>query len=241
MELPDMKRLQAQGMMAGINAASESAGSVLLLILNRSEAYIGVMIDDLVTKGLEEPYRMFTSRAEHRLLLRQDNADLRLREYGYQLGLIDAERYKRLCFKKAVIGEEVRRFSKVYKQVNGKGASLAQLLCRPEITYRSLLEEYPESVVNHGEEINLQIELELKYAGYIERQMTEVDKLSHVESIRIPKEFQFQSIVGLRNEARQKLTAAQPETMGQASRLSGVSPADISVLMVALMRYQRAP
>jgi tRNA uridine 5-carboxymethylaminomethyl modification enzyme len=226
-----------QGLIAGINAACQVLNKPPL-ILKRSEAYIGVMIDDLITKGLEEPYRMFTSRAEHRLLLRQDNADLRLREYGYQLGLIDQERYSRLLHKKQAIEGEVKRLAAIFKQINGKGVSLAQLLCRPHITYQSLLQNYPDAVFHHGDEINLQIELSLKYAGYIDRQVSEVAKLSHIEAIRIPKQFDFKQVLGLRNEARQKLVEMQPETLGQASRLSGVSPADISVLMIALMRCQ---
>lgn len=224
-----------QGLIAGINAANYVLGKQPL-ILKRSEAYIGVMIDDLVTKGLDEPYRMFTSRAEHRLLLRQDNADLRLRRYGYELGLIDAGRYARLEHKERTLAEEAVRLGKVFKQVGGRGYSLAQLLCRPENTYASLLKAYPEAMIDHGEEINFQIELNTKYAGYIGRQQTEVAKLSHVENIRVPLDFDFTTVQGLRNEARQKLAKANPQNLGQASRISGVSPADISVLMIALMR-----
>lgn len=228
----------AQGIMAGINAANSVLGKAPL-ILQRSEAYIGVMIDDLVTKGLIEPYRMFTSRAEHRLLLRQDNADLRLRGYGYKMGLVDAERYERMKRKEKTIAEEVERFGKVYKQVNGKSYSLAQLLCRPEINYSQLQKDFPAEVLCHGLETNIQIELNLKYAGYIERQKGEVAKLAHVENIRIPKNFIFNDVIGLRNEAKQKLNQHQPETLGQAQRISGVSPADISVLMIAINRHFR--
>lgn len=224
-----------QGLMAGINAANKVLGQPPL-ILKRSEAYIGVMIDDLVTKGLDEPYRMFTSRAEHRLLLRQDNADLRLRRYGYELGLIDAERYARLQQKECMLALESQRLHTIFKQHDGKGFSLAQLMCRPENTYASLLAQYPESLNDHGREINLQIELGMKYAGYIERQHREVDKLAHVENVLIPDSFDFSTIQGLRLEARQKLHKTKPQNLGQASRISGVSPADISVLMVALMR-----
>lgn len=227
-----------QGFIAGVNAACYVQEREPF-VLGRSDAYIGVMIDDLITKDHKEPYRMFTSRAEHRLLMRQDNADLRLREYGYKLGLISPEQYSRLQHKKKKIAEEEIRLGKVYKQVNGKGASLAQLLCRPDMSYASLLQAYPEDIQDHGQEINLQIELSLKYAGYIDRQATEVAKLSHVESIRIPAGFIFTEVQGLRNEAKQKLAAALPANLGQASRLSGVSPADISVLMVALMRYAK--
>lgn len=224
-----------QGIVAGINAANKVLGRAPL-IMTRSESYIGVMIDDLITKGLEEPYRMFTSRAEHRLLLRQDNADLRLRKYGYQLGLIDASRYAKLQHKQRMIDEETDRLGKIYRQIGGKGFSLAQLLCRPENTYTSLLRDFPEAVIDHGEEINLQIELNLKYAGYIDRQMSEVAKLSNLENIRIPTGFDIASIHGLRNEAKQKLLKVLPQNLGVASRISGVSPADISVLMIALAR-----
>lgn len=228
-----------QGIIAGINAANRVLNRPPL-ILKRSEAYIGVMIDDLITKTLEEPYRMFTSRAEHRLLLRQDNADLRLRKYGYDLGLIDAARYAKLQHKQRMMEQETIRLGKIYRQVNGKGFSIAQLLCRPENTYASLLKEYPEAIIDHGEEINLQIELNLKYAGYIERQESEVEKLANVENIRIPASFDFETVSGLRIEARQKLLRVKPQNLGQASRISGVSPADISVLMIALMRHNHS-
>lgn len=227
-----------QGIIAGINAANRVQGKPPL-ILKRSEAYIGVMIDDLVTKGLDEPYRMFTSRAEHRLLLRQDNADLRLRRYGYELGLIDAGRYAKLEHKENMIASESQRLAKIYKQINGKGYSLAQLLCRPEYTYAELLKDYPEAVTDHGAEINFQIELNLKYAGYIERQTGEIQKLAHIENVRIPEKFDYASVLGLRNEAKQKLSHHQPHNLGQASRISGVSPADISVLLIALSKTSK--
>jgi tRNA uridine 5-carboxymethylaminomethyl modification enzyme len=230
----------AQGLMAGINAANKVMGKGPL-ILGRSEAYIGVMIDDLVTKGLDEPYRMFTSRAEHRLLLRQDNADLRLRKYGYEAGLIDSARYQRVCDKQSAIDQECLRLGKIYKQIGGKGYTMIQLLCRPENTYDSLLADYPDTVVDYGKEINFQIELTLKYAGYIERQMGEVAKLDHVEQILIPQDFDYQAVAGLRNEARQKLAKHSPRTVGQAQRISGVSPADLSILMIALMRRDKEP
>lgn len=223
-----------QGLIAGINAANKVKGSPPF-ILKRHEAYIGVMIDDLVTKGLEEPYRMFTSRAEHRLLLRQDNADLRLRKYGYDLGIIDAQRYGKVQYKQQTIEAECARLQNTWKQLGGKGFTLAQLLCRPENSYNSLLRDFPEVMQDFGEEINFQIELNLKFAGYIQRQQTEVEKLSHSEGIKIPKGFNFSSVHGLRLEARQKLAKVNPENLGQAARISGVSPADISVLMIALM------
>lgn len=227
-----------QGIIAGINAANRARNQPPL-ILKRSEAYIGVMIDDLVTKGLDEPYRMFTSRAEHRLLLRQDNADLRLRKYGYELGLIDKERYQRLELKQKAMAEESIRLEKVFKQIDGKGHSLAQLLCRPEVTYASLLRDYPESMTDYGADTNFQIELSLKYAGYIDRQISEVAKLDHIENIRIPADFDILSVTGLRTEAKQKLDKIKPDSLGQASRISGVSPADLSVLMIALARHHK--
>ncbi len=222
----------AQGLIAGINAA----GKVLEkppFVLGRHEAYIGVMIDDLITKPLDEPYRMFTSRAEHRLLLRQDNADLRLRGYGYELGLIDEARHLKTEAKRTLIESETERFRHVFKQIRGKGASLAQLLCRPENTYASMMAEFSE-IEDHGTDINFQIELGLKYAGYIDRQNQDIAKFSQVELLRIPVGFDFQKIVGLRNEAKEKLSHFTPQTVGQASRISGVSPADIQVLMIGL-------
>lgn len=224
-----------QGLMAGINAACKALGKPSF-ILQRSEAYIGVMIDDLVNKGIDEPYRMFTSRAEHRLLLRQDNADIRLRKHGYQLGIIDGKRHTTLLEKEKKINEEIKRLSKTYAQMNGKGYSYSQLLARPECTYLSLLNEYPEIFLNHGEEINLQIELNIKYAGYIDRQTSEINKLSHIENIIIPPDFDYTPIQGLRNEAKQKLSAIRPQNLGQASRIPGISPADISVIMITLKK-----
>ena len=197
------------------------------------------MIDELITKELDEPYRMFTSRAEHRLLLRQDNADLRLREFGYHLGLIDSGRYQRLQEKKTCIESEIARLTKTYCQVNGKSISLAQLLCRPEFTCQKILEEFYDRVTDYGPEINFQIELNLKYAGYIERQTQEAAKLETIERFLIPKNFNFLEVTGLSNEAREKLHRIQPSNLGQASRVSGVSPADISVLMVALKQNQK--
>ncbi|MFT4552770.1 MAG: tRNA uridine 5-carboxymethylaminomethyl modification enzyme [Chlamydiales bacterium] len=225
----------AQGLMAGINAANKVHGKEPL-ILGRSEAYIGVMIDDLITKGVDEPYRMFTSRAEHRLLLRQDNADLRLRKYGYECGLVDEQRYAKLCHKQNAIEEETKRLSKIFKQVNGKGVSLSQMLRRPEMTYAKLLSDFPEDMRDHGADINWQIELNLKFAGYISRQEGEIAKLQNLENIKLSKDTNFAGITGLRYEAAEKLAKVRPDNLGMAARISGVSPADISVLMVALRR-----
>lgn len=222
----------AQGLIAGINAAGRVLGSPPF-VLSRDEAYIGVMIDDLITKEHKEPYRMFTSRAEHRLLLRQDNADLRLRPYGYQLGLIDSVRYERVLQKQKLIDEETKRLEKTFKQVNGKGFSLAQLLCRPENTYDSLMTHYSE-IKDHGVETNFQIELNLKYAGYIQRQNHDIARLAHIEKIVIHPDFDYSKLQGMRNEAKEKLARFAPHTVGQASRISGVSPSDIQVLMIAL-------
>lgn len=223
----------AQGLLAGINAVSKIRGRSPL-VLKRSEAYIGVMIDDLVTKGVDEPYRMFTSRAEHRILLRQDNADLRLRGYAYDRGLIDEDCYAKFCYKEKILEEEVLRLSKCFKQRNHKNLSVAQLLRRPEESYDSLLRDYPEELFDYGDEINRQIELSLKFAGYIQRQETEISKLQHLESMRIPCSLDYKKVKGLRLEALEKLSIVQPENLGQASRISGVSPSDISVLMVSV-------
>jgi tRNA uridine 5-carboxymethylaminomethyl modification enzyme len=229
-----------QGLLAGINAANKVAGKPPL-ILSRHEAYLGVMIDDLITKvDLSEPYRMFTSRAEHRLLLRQDNADLRLRHYGYQLGMINREQFDRVERKRATIESEIKRLGSIYKTVNSRGVPLAQLLSRPETTYQHLLQEFPEQVIDHGNDTNFQIELAIKYAGYINRQYAEVDKLSHVEKIKIPANFDFNAINGLRNEARQKLNQHRPHNVGQASRIAGISPADVSILMIHLESVSKA-
>lgn len=224
-----------QGLIAGINAACRVLERDPF-VLRRSDAYIGVMIDDLVTKGLDEPYRMFTSRAEHRLLLRQDNADLRLRYAGYKLGLIDEARYQKLVHKENAMQQEIKRLQNSYVTVNGKGYSLSQLLCRPEESFQKLLQEYPDKMIDHGEEINQQIEIHCKYEGYIGRQNQEVAKQSHWENINVPPGIDYFSIEGLRHEARVKLSKGQPSTLAQASRLSGVSPADITVLMIFITR-----
>lgn len=223
----------SQGLIAGINAACKILGKPEF-ILKRSEAYIGVMIDELISKDHSEPYRMFTSRAEHRLLLRQDNADLRLRPYGYQLGLINETQYQKMLYKKQTIEEMTAHLRKTHKEVEGKRTNLAQMLCRPEVSYADLI---PLGVTDHGGEINRQVELNLKYEGYIDRQKIEIAKLDHIENIKVPADFDFSSVIGLRNEAREVVKKIKPVNLGQASRLSGVNPADISILMVAIKKF----
>lgn len=243
----------AQGLVAGINAAM-SILSKEPLILDRSESYIGVLIDDLVTKENHEPYRMMTSRAEYRLLLRQDNADLRLSKKGYRVGLISQERYDWIVEKERLIKEEIARVEKVKvgasKEVqallekNGSvplntGTSLTELIRRPELNYEILApidKERPDLPYDVVEQVNINI----KYDGYIKRQIKQVEQFKKLEMKKIPENFDYDDVNSLRIEARQKLKQYQPVNIGQASRISGVSPADISVLLVYMeqMRYQ---
>ena len=217
----------AQGLMAGINAARRVQDRKPLVLL-RNQAYIGVLIDDLVTKGTVEPYRMFTSRAEYRLLLRQDNADARLSKIGWEIGLLPERNYARFCAKQKSVDDELERLNCTRSGTE----TLAQLLRRPDITYDSL----PDRDHRLPREVTDQVEILLTYAGYIYRQQNEIDKLASVESKRIPDTFDYALVPSLRNEARQKLSKIRPATLGQASRISGVSPADISILMVWLKR-----
>ena len=239
----------AQGLMAGINATAFVKGTQPL-ILDRSEAYIGVLIDDLVTKGTNEPYRMMTSRAEYRLLLRQDNADLRLSDYGWQVGLLPEERYRAFCRKREEIEAEVER---LHKKILGctpelnqflesqgstpvkSGISLYELLKRPEITYESLVAVDRERAVL-PEEVLEQVNIQVKYEGYIARQTEQVEKYKKLENKKIPDTVDYDQIGNLRTEARQKLKQVKPLNIGQASRISGVSPADISVLLIYLSK-----
>ena len=224
-----------QGLVAGINAACQALKKTPL-VLKRSESYIGVMIDDLVRFELDEPYRMFTSRAEHRLLLRQDNADLRLRHFAYDLGLISKKQFDRMLHKQQTITNETARLSQIFKAIDGKSGTIAQIISRPDWTYLDALKKFPDQLVDHGIELNEQIELHLKYAGYIERQKREVAKLEHLDAIRIPKEFDYTQISGLRTEARQRFSKISPENLGQASRIYGISPSDLSILLIALQK-----
>ncbi len=217
----------AQGIIAGINAARR-ANSLDPIILRRDQAYIGVLIDDLVTKGTTEPYRMFTSRAEYRLLLRQDNADMRLSDIGHEIGLLPERKYSIFCSKQKFIFEEISRLYSTFYVSN----SLAKVLSRPEVGYKDL----PNRNDALSEEVIQQVEIAIKYAGYIERQEAEVEKFKSLEDKQIPDSFEFSSVPSLRLEARQKLSKIRPTTIGQAARISGVSPADISILMVWLKR-----
>ena len=226
-----------QGLVAGINAACKTLGKPPF-VMHRSDSYIGVMIDDLIRFDLTEPYRMFTSRAEHRLLLRQDNADLRLRPMAFELGMISEEQYGIVTEKQRIITTEVDRFEKTHLALGVRSTNLAQIICRTDWDYQKLLLEYPHLVVDFGSEINTQIELALKYAGYIDRQNKEIAKFVHLDLIRIPKTFDYALITGLRTEAKQKLLRFTPENLGAASRISGVSPADITILRIALQKLK---
>jgi len=217
----------AQGLIAGMNAANRVNGKPPI-VLKRDQAYIGVLVDDLVTKGTVEPYRMFTSRAEYRLLLRHDNADQRLSEIGYQAGLLPERHYRQFQIKRKLINAELNRLHRTREG----SETLAQLLRRPEMPYEQLPSRNNELLP----EIAKQVEIEVKYAGYIDRQHAEVEKIQSMEHKQIPMTFDYSNVPSLRLEARQKLTQIRPLTLGQASRISGVSPADISILMVWLKR-----
>lgn len=227
----------AQGLIAGANAALKVQNKSPF-ILKRSEAYIGVLIDEIISKELHEPYRMFTSRAEHRLLLRQDNADMRLRPLGRDIGLIDDETWHRFVQKKESLDSQITKLKKTHRTINGSPVELYRYLARPEVTYSSLQEMFPEDVLDHGKELNQIIEIHVKYAGYIKRQQIEVKRLESVEHVEIPEDFDYDKIQGLRIEALEKLKKIRPMNLGQASRINGISPADISVLMIATKRKE---
>lgn len=241
----------AQGLVAGINAAMKVLGREPL-ILDRSECYIGVLIDDLVTKENREPYRMMTSRAEYRLLLRQDNADLRLTKKGYEVGLISEERYQALLRKEKEIEEEIKRVEHTNIGANEKvqaflekhgstplksGTTLGELIRRPELSYEELA-EIDENRPELRADVQEQVNIEIKYEGYIQRQKRQVEQFKKLETKKIPKDIDYDDVYSLRLEAKQKLKEYEPTSIGQASRISGVSPADISVLLVYLESHR---
>ncbi|HEX6922757.1 MAG TPA: tRNA uridine-5-carboxymethylaminomethyl(34) synthesis enzyme MnmG [Bacillales bacterium] len=242
-----------QGIMAGINAARKAFDKEAV-VLDRSQAYIGVLIDDLVTKGTNEPYRLLTSRAEYRLLLRHDNADLRLTELGHNIGLIKEERYKRFVQKKALIEEEKQRLEGVIikptpelqetLEANGAGelkeaASADHLLKRPQVAY-SVIAKFTPPEREIPEDVAEQVDIQTKYAGYIEKQLQQVEKMKRMDNKKIPENLDYDAINGLATEARQKLGQVKPLSVGQASRVSGVNPSDISILLVYLEQGQLA-
>ncbi|MDV2684713.1 tRNA uridine-5-carboxymethylaminomethyl(34) synthesis enzyme MnmG [Alkalihalophilus lindianensis] len=237
-----------QGIMAGINAARKAQGHEGL-ILDRSEAYIGVLIDDLITKGTNEPYRLLTSRAEYRLLLRHDNADLRLTEKGYEIGLVSEDRFKRFEAKKAEVAAEKKRLEKIIIKPSDEVAALLEevgstplqeavraslLLKRPELTYPNVARIIPAPDTPISEDVGEQVEIQVKYEGYIEKQLQQVERSKKMENKKIPEDLDYHAINGLATEARQKLSEVRPLSVGQASRVSGVNPADISILLVYL-------
>jgi len=242
----------AQGLIAGINAALKVKNKSPL-ILDRSQAYIGVLIDDLITRGTNEPYRMFTSRVEYRLSLREDNADLRLRELGYKIGLVEKEKYKRVKEKERIVEEEISRLKKLrifpQKFINEKlkewgttplkdSITLEELLRRPQITYKRL-KLISKEVKDFLPSEEFQIEVQVKYRGYIERERREIQKFKRMEKIKIPLNFDFSKISGLSTEVKEKLLRFKPLSLGQASRISGITPAAISLLMVHLAQRKR--
>ena len=242
----------SQGLIAGINAARKLQNKNPI-ILHRSDAYIGVLIDDIVTKGTNEPYRMMTSRAEYRLLLRQDNADLRLTEIGHEVGLISEERYEKFCKKRENIEKEIERVKKLTikatddvnnilrekgtNEITG-GTKLSDLLKRTELSYKDF-ENVDISRPELTEEEQEEVEIQVKYEGYINLQNQQVEKFKKLENKLLPKEIDYSEIKGLCLEARQKLNKIKPASVGQASRISGVSPADISVLLIYLEQLKR--
>lgn len=241
-----------QGIMAGINAARKVQNREPV-VLDRSEAYIGVLIDDLVTKGTPEPYRLLTSRAEYRLLLRHDNADLRLTPIGYEIGLISTERYEKFVSKKAIVEQEIERLrvtkarpdehvQRILQEagtvVLSNAVDLLSLLRRPEIAY-SHIEQMSPSPFELTDEMKEQVEIQIKYQGYIEKQLLQVERLKKMEQKKIPDDIEYETIHGIASEAKQKLAKIRPLSIGQASRISGVTPADISILLVYLEHYNK--
>ena len=240
----------AQGLIAGINAARKIQKKEPIII-TRSQGYIGVLIDDLVTKGTNEPYRMMTSRAEYRLLLRQDNADMRLTPIGYEVGLISEERYQALLEKEKQIEQEIERLSKVTVGTSDKvqnclekngstklvsGSTMLELIRRPELDY-FVLEEIDKNRPALSRQVKEQVNINIKYEGYIKRQEKQVEQFKKLENRRIPENIVYEEVNSLRTEAVQKLNQVRPSSVGQAARISGVSPADISVLVVYLEQH----
>ncbi|WP_300330422.1 tRNA uridine-5-carboxymethylaminomethyl(34) synthesis enzyme MnmG [Fusobacterium sp.] len=243
----------AQGIMAGINAARKIQGKDPI-ILDRADSYIGTLIDDIVSKGTEEPYRMFTARSEYRLILREDNADLRLSKIGYEVGLVSKEEYDKVLYKEKVVAEVIEKLKKQYvgssnPRVNevlakydetpvSNGISLFEFLRRPEVTYKDikyvseLIEEF--SLEDYDEDIEYQIEIQVKYSGYIERSMKSIEKHKSLEDKKIPENLDYDALENIPREAKEKLKSVRPLNIGQASRISGVSPADIQVLLIYL-------
>ena len=242
----------AQGLMAGINAALKVEGKEPL-ILERSDAYIGVLIDDLVTKGTREPYRMMTARAEYRLTLRQDNADMRLTQMGYDIGLVTKEKYERYLYRKENIEKELKRIKKIKINPTAENneilerlgttpikntQSLEELIRRPELGYDAVKELDPQRPELRRDIIE-QVEIEIKYSGYIKKQNIQISQFKKLEKRYLEKDLNYEEVQGLRNEAREKLTKIRPESIGQAARITGVSPADINVLLIYLERKRR--
>ena len=241
----------AQGLLAGINASMYVLDKEQIVI-DRSEAYLGVLVDDLVTKENHEPYRMMTSRAEYRLLLRQDNADIRLTKIGHKVGLVSDEIYEKVCNKEKMIKEEIERLTNVNIGANNKvqsflesngstplktGTNLAELIRRPELNY-AMLKEFDSDRIELPYDVIEQVNINIKYEGYISRQLKQVEQYKKLENKRIPEDIDYDEVPSLRNEARQKLKLCKPISIGQASRISGVSPADISVLHIYLEQYK---
>ena len=233
----------AQGLLAGINAARQSFDKEGWFP-ERYEAYIGVLVDDLITRGVSEPYRMFTSRAEYRLTLREDNADLRLTPKGRELGLVDDERWKTYNAKYEAVAKERQRLENIF--VRSADTTAAKLLKRPEFSYHNVVALREVGTSDDGsliseeqnEQVALQLDVQAKYSGYIERQEREIEKQAKQESLRLPEDIDYEQVVGLSNEARQRLVAARPTTLGQASRLEGMTPSAVSLLLIHLKKWQ---